>query len=114
MDTIYIIPTVADKTPRWTQQVDMSGVRYKLYFSWNTRGETWSISIYDSSGNFLLGGIRLVPYIDLLEKYRARVPALPSGLLRVLDKENDKQTAELTRDSFGERFVLSYTDYSGV
>ena len=70
MYRILIIQTFADKHPRWKQSVDMSGVRYRLFFSWNTRMRSWFMSVLDSSDNMLIAGIRLVPEIDLLAKYR--------------------------------------------
>jgi hypothetical protein len=73
--------------------------------------EAWFMSVLDSNDTLLLGGIRLVPEIDLIEKYRASVSGLPSGILRILDKQSDLKTAELTRDNLGTRFVLSYTEF---
>jgi hypothetical protein len=108
---IYFITTFADKTPRWTQFVDLSGARYKFYVSWNTMQSNWYMTIFDIHDTILLGGIRLVPGIDLLKKYRASVPELPNGVLSVMDKESDPKTAELTRDNLGKRFVLAYTDF---
>jgi hypothetical protein len=110
MYNINIIQTFADRYPRWKQSVDLSGVRYGLYFDWSTRMESWFMSVLNMNDEVLLGGIRLVPVIDLLEKYRASVPALPPGILRVLDKESDTVTAEITRDNLGVRFLLSYTE----
>jgi hypothetical protein len=106
---LYIIQTYADQNPRWTQSVDLSGIRYKFYIWWNTRAEAWSLAISDVNDKMLLAGIRLVPQIDLLGKYRATVPGLPPGMLLILDNEDNPQTAELTRDNFGTRFVLTYS-----
>jgi hypothetical protein len=113
MFEIYIIQTYSDKTARWTQTVDLSKVRYQLYFSWNTRMQSWSMSVMDSDGALLLGGIRLVSGIDLLKNYKASAPQLPAGILRILDRHDDPSTAELTRDNFGTRFVLTYTETGG-
>jgi hypothetical protein len=110
---MFIIQTFADKKPRWTQSVDMSGVRYRLYFSWNTRMQAWFVSILEGNGNMLLTGIRLVPRIDLFEKYRASVPGLPPGIFSILDRQSDPSTAELNFDNFGTRFILSYTETGG-
>jgi hypothetical protein len=110
MYKVYILSTFADKYPRWTQSVDLSGVRYQFYISWNTRMESWYLSILDTNEKLILGGLRLVPGIDLIDKYRASAPKLPSGILSIMDKEIDPKTAELTRDNFGPRFVLTYTD----
>ena len=110
---ILIIQTFAEKNPRWKQSVNLSNVRYRLYFSWNTRMRSWFMSVLDVDDNILLGGIRLVPKIDLLAKYRASVPGLPSGVLSVMDKQNDPATAEITRDNLGIRFLLTYMESGG-
>lgn len=89
----------------------MGGSLYKFYFSWNERLAIWQISISDSDDKLLLGGLRLVPEIDLLAKYRASVPSLPKGMLIAVDKMSDLETAELTRDNFGTRFLLGYFDF---
>jgi hypothetical protein len=109
-DNIYSIKTYADLYARWQQSVDLSGVRYKVYFSWNTRMESWFMTIMDSDENVLIGGIRLIPNIDLLAKYKRTVSALPQGMLFIMDKEHDPITAELDRDNFGTRFLLAYTE----
>lgn len=109
----FIITTHADEYPRWTQKLTMDGKLYKLYFSWNRRQGIWQMSISDADDNLLLGGLRLVPEIDLLSKYRVSVPGLPRGMLIVVDKTGDLPTAELDRDNFGSRFLLGYFDFSG-
>ena len=108
----FIITTHADEYPRWTQKVTMGSSLYKLYFSWNERQGTWQMSISDANDGLHLGGIRLVPEIDLLAKYRVSVPSLPKGILPILDKLSDKATAELDRSNFGTRFVLGYFDFT--
>jgi hypothetical protein len=67
------------------------------------------MTISDMNDNIMIGGIRLVPEIDLLNKYRATVPELPSGLLSIIDMENKMETAEITRDNLDTRFALTYT-----
>ena len=108
----FIITTHADEYPRWTQKITMGGSLYKLYFSWNERQAIWQMSISDAEDNLLLGGIRLGAEIDLLAKYRGSVPKLPSGMLIVLDKMSDLESAELDRNNFGSRFLLGYFDFS--
>lgn len=110
MQTI-IITTHADEYPRWTQKVELSGSLFKLYFSWNDRMAMWQMSISDADDNLLIGGLRLVCGVDLLKKYRESVPKLPSGLLIIIDKLHNEQTAELDRNNFGSRFLLGYFDF---
>jgi hypothetical protein len=108
LEKVIVIPTYSDKYSRWKVSVDLSGVRYQLYVTWNTRMENWYMTILDINDKILLGGVRLVPNNLLLEKYRASVLALPPGDLVVFDREGKMETAELTRDNLGSRFELSY------
>jgi len=105
---VFEIPTYADKYPRWKIAVDLSGARYQIYISWNKRMESWYMTILDIYDNILLAGIRLVPDLYFFEKYRASVPELPIGDLFIFDQEGKMETAEITRDNLGSRFILSY------
>ena len=103
-----ILPEYSAASPRWDVQVDLSGVRYKLNVSWNTRMAGWVLCISDTKDNLILGGIRLSAGSFLLRKYRASCPNLPSGEIWLLDTTGDEKTAELTRDNFHTRFKLCY------
>ena len=67
------------------------------------------MSISDANGKLLLAGVRLVPGVFFLEKYRASVPELPPGKLWLVDVEGNLGTAEVTRDNLHTRFALTYT-----
>jgi len=103
----FRIQTFADKYERWKMSVTLSGVRYQFYISWNTRLENWYMTILDVNDNVLLGGIRLVPYVNLLEKYRASVPELPPGDIGIYC-EGKTDTDEITRTNLGNHFKLFY------
>ena len=105
------IPTYAEKKARWEVRVDLSGKRYTFNVSWNVQQEAWTMRISDSNGELLIAGLRLVPGIDLLKKYRASCPTLPPGDLILFDKENRMNTAEVTRDNLSTRFALKYMVY---
>jgi len=105
---VHSIPTFADKYARWKMSVNLSGVRYQLYISWNTRMSNWYMTILDVNDKILLGGLRLVPNVLLFEKYRASVPELPSGDLVIFDREGKLEADEITRGNLGSRFDLSY------
>lgn len=96
-------------TARWEMRADLSGKRYGIYIAYNTRQEAWFMAISDVNGNPLLAGIRLVPGIFFLEKYRASVPSLPLGELWLVDVEGKLSTAEVTRENLSTRFALTYT-----
>jgi len=105
---VYSLPTHAEKYARWKMSVDLSGVRYQLYVTWNTIMENWYMTILDVNDKILLGGLRLVPNVLLFEKYRASVPELPIGDLVIFDREGKMETAEITRYNLVSRFDLSY------
>ena len=103
-----VIPTYADKRPRWEVKVDLSGRRYTFSISYNTRQDAWMMSISDVNGELLIAGIRLVPGVNFLEKYRASSPGLPPGELILYDRERNAGTAVVTRQNLGSRFALTY------
>jgi hypothetical protein len=105
---ILEIPTYADKSPRWDVKVDLSGRRYSLNVSYNMRQNAWMMNISDVNGDLLIAGIRLVPEVNFLEKYRASSPGLPPGDLVLIDREHNIRTAEVTRENLSSRFSLTY------
>jgi len=107
----YEIPLLSEKAARWKVKADLSGKRYSFYVSYNTRLDAWFMSIYDADGKLLLAGIRLVPGVFFLDKYRASVPELPPGGLWLVDKEGKLGTADVTRNNLHTRFALTYTVY---
>jgi len=104
-----VIPLYSEKAASWEMQVDLSGRRYTFAVSYLTRPDAWVMSISDANGDLLISGLRLVPGVSFLEKYRASVPALPPGELRLVDKEENQGSDEVTRDNLSNRFVLTYT-----
>lgn len=105
---VYSLPIYADSTARWTSQFDLGDYRYMIYFSWNTRCQYWEMSIYDNDENLLVGGIRLVTIIDLLDEYRALKYKLPKGKLSLVPR-NDLVT-EITRKNLNSDFILMYSE----
>jgi hypothetical protein len=105
---VQVIPLYAEATPRWTVKADLSGRRFRLYFSWNTRLEGWSMTVMDIDGKVLAGGLRLVPGCLLLKKYKASVSGLPPGDLMLVDSEDRPDTAAADRKNLGTRFFLVY------
>jgi hypothetical protein len=105
---VQTIPLYSDSTPRWKAKIDLGGMRYVFYFSWNTRLEGWSMTVMDADERVLAGGIHLVPGCPLLEKYKASVPALPPGVLMLIDREDRPDTAVADRKNLGSRFLLAY------
>jgi hypothetical protein len=105
------IPLLSEKCARWNDKADLSGKRYGFYASYNSIQDAWFMKILDSNGNTLIAGLRLVPEIPLLDKYRASVPELPEGDLHLIDIEGKLWSAEVTRDNLHLRFALNYTVY---
>ena len=106
-----VIPTYSDLRPRWEVKVDLSGRRYTFNITYNVRQDAWIMHICDVNGELLIAGLRLVPGVDLIEKYRASSPGLPPGDLILVDREGNPKTAEVTRDNLSSRFTLTYMVY---
>jgi hypothetical protein len=111
LESIALPLAPAASVARWEMKADLSGQRYGFYFDYNMLQEVWFMAISDRNGELLLGGIRLVPGVFFLEKYRASVPALPPGELWLMDIEGKLSTAEVTRHNLHTRFALTYTIY---
>ena len=103
-----VIPTYSDSRPRWEVKVDLSGQRYTFNISYNVRQDAWIMHISNVNGDLLIAGLRLVPGINLLEKYRASSPGLPPGALVLIDREGNARTAEVTRQNLSSRYALTY------
>lgn len=48
-----------EKLPRFTNTVEIGGVRYRFVWRWNNRMLGWYVDIYDSSDVLVLAGERL-------------------------------------------------------
>ena len=63
-------------TPYYQYSAVIEGSKYTFKFSWNDEAQFWSFSLFDSSGNPLVLGVKLVPKFDFLKnyKYKANIP----------------------------------------
>jgi hypothetical protein len=73
--------------PSFTEDVVLDDVRYTLAFTWNTRGEFWSLSISDVNRTPLVQGIKVVPNYDLLEGFHHL--KVPAGAIVALDSSGN-------------------------
>jgi hypothetical protein len=48
-----------EKLPRFTNTIEMGGIRYQFVWRWNNRTLAWYVDVYDSEGTLLLAGERL-------------------------------------------------------
>lgn len=83
----------------FTQEVTLDNVPYRLTFTWNTRGEFWSLGIADRARNNLITGIRLVLNYEMLQHYPGR--DLPPGALFVIDPKSNARIGRY--DFFNDR-----------
>jgi hypothetical protein len=105
---VQVISLYSGETPRWKVRVDMSGRRYCLYVSWNSRMRGWAMILMDTDERVLTPSTRLVAGNLTLDKYRASCPELPPGYLMLIDRENKLETAEPDRTNLAARFALIY------
>lgn len=105
---VLTIP-LTSATAHYRQATTLDGDVYSLDIAWNIRGEFWSMTISDSTGNPILAGIKLVGGVDLLQQYV--MDNRPPGELNIIDTSG--LSANPGRDDLGDRFILEYTEATG-
>lgn len=99
---------VAFRAPHQRQTTTLGGRRYILALDWIQRIQRWTISISTEDGALLLAGKGLAVEADLLKQVRYN-PAVPRGLLTLLDLERTSST-EASLESLGRRHALVYLE----
>lgn len=58
----FIIPTLFDGTPEYTQITALEGVKYQFIFSYNSKDEHWYLNLRTAAGEEITGceGMKLV------------------------------------------------------
>ena len=111
---IFTIPTLRDGTGHYEQLTTLDGVEYRLVFDYNSRDQTWYLSVYRDNDIPLYGyqSLRCVsnwpisrPGID---------PDAPRGFLLVYCGLDDGRDPGLTDLAEGARCRLLYSDAEGV
>lgn len=95
------------RTPEnsWSsQQVTLDNKNYILDLFWNTRNDSWVISIYDIDEEPILEGIRLTENVSVTSKYIDS--RLPEG--NIYCARLNPKAKFITRDNLGKDFILVY------
>jgi hypothetical protein len=80
------------------QSLLIEEVVYILDFQWNTRNNSWYMSIFDADLILIIAGLRLSVLFDLTYKYRY-IHNIPTGVFYVIPN-NSNDLSELKFDSF--------------
>lgn len=108
--SIYELTVTPGTDDVFEQDVELDGRVYTLRFAWNTRDESWVMSVLHPDGTGLAMGRKIVLGIPLLQgEIDSR---LPPGLLMATDTTN--QGLEPGRSDLGRRVVLAYYDAEEV
>lgn len=99
-----IIPTTTDVNQ--LIPVTLDAVGYELQLLWNGRSKAWFLSIYNSAGDLLLGGIKAVVNYPLLRIHPDL--ELPAGELYFWDQSG--AGTDPGRDEMGTRVILVYKE----
>ncbi len=101
----FVIPVDSTGT-NYTLDVSLSGSVYRFGLHWNTRGQFWSLDIFDQADNPLATGIKLVADWELIGGLGNS--ALPPGFLYCVDTSG--KGIDPTDSDFGTRVILVYDD----
>lgn len=92
------------KYPHFIEQVTLDGVAYTFKFDWNSRGEFWSVSVYDATGTGLLLGLKLMNNGELYKRYSKT--QMPPGMIGVINNTGSFQ--KITYDDVGRTCDIVY------
>ena len=73
--------------PCYTMEFNLDGVTYIFKFNWNTRGEFWTLSIYDTNKAVIIEGIKFVLNYNVFADYKHL--GIPQGDLYIVDLTNN-------------------------
>lgn len=95
---------LSSQLSHYKQTTSLEGTAYQFDVRWNTRDETWSISIADTDGNPILSGLKLLPYSPLIQRYK--IEGFIEGELVGINTTNEFEPPN--RDNLGSDFKLFY------
>jgi len=87
----------------YVETIVLDGVPYEFGFRWNTRDESWSMSIA-REGVTLLASIKVVSAFELISRYKNI--SLPDGFIYTLDLQNLKRNPN--REELGTVIKLGF------
>jgi hypothetical protein len=100
------IPNLPDE-PFHTLRVRLDDRDYTLEFLYSTRGENWSLSIYDEENEPVVLGLKLFTGVPLLAAYK-RDERVPRGELFLVALGSDQSPPKLAELGDGLRCELTY------
>ena len=91
--------------PSFREEISISGIPYIFEFNWNSRGEYWTISVYNRDELPLLLGVKLVIFYELVSRFVDR--GLPrGGEMYIIDPSGTWD--KIAQDDFQSRLYLIY------
>ena len=87
-----------------TQQVTLDNKNYTIELFWNSRNDSWVMSLYDIDENPIIEGVRLSENVSVTAKYTDT--RLPEG--NIYCARLNPKAKFITRDNLGKDFLLVY------
>ena len=104
--------TIPFKTfPAFSEIVSLDRTSYLLTFSWNWRGQFWTMRVARRDGTVIAGGIKLVLNYELISTYPAL--DLPPGFMFPIDP-GEPNVVSIGRDDMGVNVDLVYMSEAEV
>lgn len=99
MSKSYDVP-ILNLGAKWSETVTANNKLYRFHFAWNVNCKYWELSITDDYNILIVGGIRLVLNVNLVDEYRYLL-----GFDLFVLPLNDKR--EITLDNFHTDFQIN-------
>lgn len=88
----------------YTVTTVLEGTTYTFAVRWNGRASSWFFDLYDSNGDIIIAGVRIV--LGVILGRRSTDPRMPNGAIRAVDLS--QSGTEAGRDDLGTRVKLYY------
>lgn len=109
---MQLIP-IENPTPHFSQVVTLDGVRYRLFFDWSERAQSWSLSVESAdTGERLASGVAVLVSVPLLNRYTGA--PVPPGLLEAIDTSSPYRGEDPGFADLGARVQIAYTPIAEV
>tara|TARA_R100001480_G_C4631728_1_gene168022 strand:- start:235 stop:564 length:330 start_codon:yes stop_codon:yes gene_type:complete len=98
-------------SPDFLEEITLENTPYVLRFTFNSRGNFWTMDILDRDENDLINGVRLLLGVEFLRQHPDI--GLPLGMMFVIDETGDTTPIQ-QGDFLSERVKLTYATEAEV
>lgn len=101
---MILLPVFNQESAIFTYNITLDGIDIEFKYCWNSRNESWNISLFHENGD--LKGLKAILNYPLLRQNKSIFPYLPGDLFIV--NTSNKQDPDYNYDNFGMFYQPAY------